>query len=264
MQEYNELNAKRRDRLPAPLWVLLAPDPDEFYRWRVQLDCGCIIEVWTSGKEKLPAERQWSDPVHKAWLPAGQTFCHHDDAPTAPYRDITEWGDRREVAFPADPVEPRHGLDPETWALIRHDEPHTSAFWTVTLACGHVTEVATDVEWKPADGPKRVSAERLRKMIAEFEADPGREGEREHEHEKRMLTEGWPRPAPEHLCYTCPRARSIVAYQRIGWLVPRKPEPKPPKPPSRATLERRLKEAEAETERLREQLTQLDAEGEDQ
>lgn len=56
----------------------------------------------------------------------------------------------------------------------------------------------------------------------------------------------------------CPRARFIVAYQRVGWLVPRKPEPKPPTPPSRASLERWLRQAEAEAGRLRDQLAQLD------
>lgn len=38
---------------------------------------------------------------------------------------------------PADPVEPCHGLDSRTWALIRHDEPHSAASWRATLSCGH-------------------------------------------------------------------------------------------------------------------------------
>jgi hypothetical protein len=72
-----------------------------------------------------------------------------------------------------------------------------------------------------------------------------------------MLAGGWPSPAPEHLCYTCSNARLIVAFQRVGWLVPRKPEPKPPKPPSRASLERRLRQAEAEANQVRRQLAQI-------
>ncbi len=67
------------------------------------------------------------------------------------------------------------------------------------------------------------------------------------------------RPSLKHLCYTCPRARVIVACQRIGWLVPRTPKPKPAKPPSRASLKQRLRKAEAQADKLRRQLAQLDA-----
>ena len=110
------------------------------------------------------------------------------------------------------------------------------------LSCGHVTEVpVSDLGWKPADGPARVSAGRLREMTTEFEElraqQPGTQDLREREHIQRMLAEGWPSPAPEALCYTCPGARVIVACQRIGLLVPRTPEPKPAKPPSQASLQ---------------------------
>lgn len=36
------------------------------------------------------------------------------------------------------------------------------------------------------------------------------------EHTRRMLAQRWPMPRPEVSCYTCPRARSIVAYQPVG------------------------------------------------
>ena len=267
LQEYRDLNAKRRSRIPAPLWPFWAPDPDEYYRWRVQLDCGCITEVLIWGPDRRPDDTQWPDPVCGAWLPARQMLCTHEDSPPAPYREIAAWGDRRELTFPADPAEPPDWAGAETWAVLRHDEPHTSAFWTVTLSCGHVTDVAApDLGWKPADGPSRVSAGRLQEMATEFEElwaeKPDAQPPREREHTQRMLAEGWPSPSPEHLCYTCPRARIIVACQRIGWLVPRPPEPKPPKmpkPPSRASLKRRLRQAEAQVDELRRQLAQLDA-----
>lgn len=265
LREYQDLNAERRSRIPSALWPFWAPDPEQFYRWRVQLECGCTTEVLTPGNETLPDEQQWYDPVHKAWLPAGQVPCSHGDSPPEPYRDIVEWGERREVSFPADPVEPPDWLEAEAWAVIRHDDPHTSAFWTVTLSCGHVTEViAPDLEWKPADGPQRTSAKRLLKMKADFEelwaSDPNAQDEREREHTRRMLADGWPCPRPEHLCNTCCWAQWIVAYQRVGWLVPRKPEPQRPKPPSRKGLQRRLRQAEVEAEQLRKQLAELDEE----
>jgi hypothetical protein len=259
---YQELNSQRRKLIPAVLWQFWAPDPDVYYRWRVQLDCGCITEVMTWGDKDLPAEGRWPDPVSGTRLPAGQVLCRHDDSPPAPYRDIAEWGERREVSFPADPAEPPDWADSETWVVLRHDEPRISAFWKVTLSCGHVTDVVSELAWKPADGPSRVSARRQREMTADFEefwvSDPNRQSDREREHTKRMLTAGWPIPAPEHLCYACTEARVIVAYQRTGWLVPRKPEPKLPKPPSRASLERRLRHAEADAAQLRSQLAQLD------
>ena len=263
LREYQDRNNERRGRITPVLWPFWAPGPEEFFRWRVQLECSCIAEVMTRSENDLPAERRWLDHVHGAALPTGQLLCSHDDSPPSPYREIVKWGNSRERSFPADPVEAQHGLDPHTWALIRRDEPHTAAFWTVTLSCGHVTEVvASDLAWKPADGPKRVDAKRQQEMLAEFNefciSHPDRQGESEREHTKRMLAQGWPAPETERLCYTCPRARFIVAYEHVGWLVPRKPERKPkstpPKPPSRASLKRRLREAEAEAKRLREQL----------
>jgi hypothetical protein len=263
LREYRDLNAERRGRIPAPLWPFWAPDPEEFYRWRVQLDCNCITEVLTSGPDRRPDGAQWPDPVYGARLPAGQILCVHDDSPPASYRQIAAWGERRELTFPADPAEPPDWVNAETWAVIRHDEPHTSAFWTVTLSCGHLTEVAvSNLGWKPADGPGRVSADRLQEMTTEFEdlwaEQPDAQDPRERDHTQRMLADGWPSPSLEHLCYTCPRARAIVACQRIGWLVPRPPEPKPAKPPSRASLQQRLRQAEAQADELRRQLAQLD------
>jgi hypothetical protein len=263
LREYQDFNAKRRSRIPAPLWPFWAPDPDVYYRWRVQLDCNCITEVLTSGLDNSPDSANWPDLVHGVWLPMGQILCVHEDPPPAPYQEIVEWGSRRELTFPADPAEPPDWASAEMWAVMRHDEARTCAFWTVTLACGHVTEVAvSNLGWKPDDGPDRVSNERLREMTAEWEQlwaeQPDAQDSRERGHTQRMLADGWPIPAPEDLCYTCPRARVIVAYQRIGWLVPRPPEPKPARPPSRASLQRQLQQAEAQADELRRKLAQLD------
>ncbi|MFI0734154.1 hypothetical protein ACH4S9_34925 [Streptomyces sp. NPDC021225] len=264
MREFEESNAKLRERLPPTLGALLVPEAGQCYRWRVQLDCGCIDEVLTLGEESLPIDRQWRGPEYER-LQKRQMLCVHDDAPPAQYRDIVEWGERREVTFPADPVEPRGGMDPHTWALIRHDEPHASAFWKVTLACGHITDViAPELQWKPEGGPRLCRAERVEEMTKEFEeycaSTPTALDHREQGHMRRMLSQGWPSPEPECLCYTCPYVRWIVAYQRIGWLIPRATEPKRQQSQttaSRAGLERRLRHAEAEAQRLRSQLAEL-------
>ncbi|WP_433615416.1 hypothetical protein ACQP2P_11515 [Dactylosporangium sp. CA-139114] len=78
-----------------------------------------------------------------------------------------------------------------------------------------------------------------------------------------MIDLGRPEPTPEVTCSSCPRARSIVAYQRVGPLGPLVPPPKPPrgvvkKQPGKSALTRRLREIEAEAARLRAQLDELD------
>jgi hypothetical protein len=83
---------------------------------------------------------------------------------------------------------------------MRHDEPHACAFWTVTLSCGHLTEVAVlNPGWKPADGPERVSAGRLREMTKELQEyraqQPDAQDPRKREHMHRMLADGWPTPS---------------------------------------------------------------------
>lgn len=128
MREYEEFNARRRKRIAAVLWQFWAPDPDQFYRWRVQLDCGCIREVMTTDKTRLPAEQQWRDVVHGAGLPVGQLICAHDEKERGPYQRIVEWGRRREESFPPDSEEPPEWAEPELWAKIRREEPSTSAF----------------------------------------------------------------------------------------------------------------------------------------
>lgn len=257
--------AERRRHVQPVLWPFFAPEPDaETFRWRIQLDCGCVHEVLSSRKDSLPTERKFVDPVHQAWLPPGQIVCCTREGGSSPYREIVEWGERREITFPADPAEPQHGLDAEDWAKMRHDEPHTSAFWKVTLSCGHVSEVATGPEWKPADGPRRPSPERLEKRRGEWReylaalAEKGAQPTDNELHHMRMMEQGWPRPFTETDCSSCLRARPIVAYEAVGPLLAPAPKPKASTPASsRANLERRLRQAEAEARQLREQLDSL-------
>ncbi|MGW6614986.1 hypothetical protein ACWGA0_16195 [Streptomyces erythrochromogenes] len=230
LREYEKFNADRRKGLPPVLWPFLAPDPDRYYRWRVQLDCTCITELMTPGDQTPPSERQWRGLGDGEALPTGQLYCWHDDSGHAPYRTIVGWRERREIAFPADPVEPPEWADAEVWAVIRHDDPHTSAFWRVTLDCGHVEEVvAPTLDWKPDDGPRLADTTRVREMTVEYErlwaSDPTLQPERQREHTRRMLAAGWPRPRSEQLCHTCPHARRIVACQGVGCLVPRDSKP---------------------------------------
>jgi hypothetical protein len=105
---------------------------------------------------------------------------------------------------------------PDVWAVIRHPEPHKSAFWQALLVCGHFADVVTDVEWRPEDGPTYPTPKRLEEMRAEA-ADLDR-------WHKRLLAADWPRPAPFRECYMCSVVRKLVAYEPVDWVAPR---PKP-------------------------------------
>jgi hypothetical protein len=200
LREYQESNAKVRRNIPAVLWDFVAPDPDQFYRWRVQLDCGCIKELLTSDKEKLPTESRYRcDHLYHSQLQPGQVGCFNDEhTRPQPYREIVEWGERREQRFPADPVESRDDdIDQELWAKIRHDAPHTSAFWIVTLSCGHRSEVCTDVDWKPEAGPRHASPERVQEMIEDFEEYWASHPGAEHERERSTTGACWHKVGPD-------------------------------------------------------------------
>jgi hypothetical protein len=85
-------------------------------------------------------------------------------------------------------------------------------------------------------------------VIGDYPGDPDAE-----EYWRRLYAEKHPEPVPFTQCHTCACVRSVVAYERVGWL---KPKPKPFKAVSvpRKTLERRLKKLEAEAAALREEL----------
>lgn len=258
--------ADLRRRLDPVLHFLYVPDPRKLYRWKVELGCGHVTELLTRGIDDFPDERQHHDPVHRGLLNPGEMWCREDPHAEVlrPFAEIAEWLSSEVKEFPAGPVEPPDGWEPDIWAVIRHDEPHRSRFWRVRLACGHEQEhVVTDVEWSAGDDPKRVTAERAEVMRIEMEEYWASEStttaqeELCREHRRKMAELRFPRPEPEQECWTCPHVYAITGYQRIGWLVP---PPKPPKPEKtqRELLEERLAHADAEAARLRQELDALD------
>lgn len=264
LKEFEDAVAELRRRYAPALAALLAPKAEDMYRWRVQLECGCVREVMTRGKDSYPDARSDVDPFTGCSLLPGEYWrgAGHATKTSKPYRDIVEWAHREVKDFPADPEEPEYGLDPETWAAIRHAGPHSSAFWLVKLECGHYRHhVVTDVDWKPEDGPRTVSRARRDEMRRDLEelwaSEAGQAGwpeeGPERDHVRKMLDIWWPRPEPEQECYACARATKVTGYQRIGWLVP------PAKPPATAPTEKeriraQLVKAEAEVRQLRRKL----------
>jgi len=243
-----------------------APAPEDLFRWRVQLDCGCIHELLTFGDDKAPHEHQWRDDVHFNLLPAGQLMCWHEDqSRSVPYRDITEWGERKdESPDPADHPDERDEL-----AVKRAERRRRPPVrWDVTLSCGHTGQVnVEDVDWTPADGPVRrsVSPEELAHENTRLDADlaEGDDGDAHLvemvEHARRWWSDGCPRPGTEALCHACDEARQIVAYEPVGWLVARPGAQAGHAEQTRAAVARRLRAAEREAAELRERLATLDA-----
>jgi hypothetical protein len=253
------------DRRSIALAPYAAPAPEDLFRWRVQLDCGCIHELLVFGDDKAPDEHQWRDDVHFNLLPAGQLMCRHEGQRlSVPYREITRWGTRKDEPSPGE----RPDKGDELAVRRAKRDRRAPARWEVTLSCGHVTEVVVeDGEWTPAVGPVRreVSPERLARENARLDADLAeRQDGDAHlvemvEHTRRWWSDGCPRPATEAICHACDEARQIVAYEPVGWLVTRSAAQGLQAQQTRATLVRRLRAAESEADRLRERLAALDA-----
>lgn len=261
---FREEVAELRRRYKPEFWLLFIPKAEDMYRWRVQLECGCTRELFTRGESRFPDEDSDTDPLTGYRLPSGELRCAADHGPVPKiYRDIVEWIKSDVKEFPVDPEEPKYGMTVEDWAMVRHAEPHSSAFWTVKLACGHVsTSVITEVGWTPEEGPRLVSEERAAEICKEFEAlwsnKPGHQGwpreGSERDHVRKMIELRWPRPEPEQECRACICAKRITGYQRIGWLVSKTLSAPPKLAIDRKKVEAKLAAAEAEVQLLRKQL----------
>lgn len=213
----------------APFWTV---DEDQVFGWRVRLDCGHVADYVTRGDDPAALKgRICLDPEHQATV----------------FRTITEWRDRRLVSDTALWIEG----DPALREKLRGEK----ARWTVTLECGHESDVDMKVDADPAS--PTYADEQYRKRMASLDTkalddDPGWAA-----HGQRMADLGWPQPEPETYCIPCTTAegethRAVVAYRPDGWLIPRQAKTAPKKKqPDRAELERRLREAEAEAEVLR-------------
>lgn len=272
LKEFSEGQQQQRERVPnelRELWELRRPKAEDLFRWRVRLDCGCVKELLIHGDMRSPLDTVWPSSVLIAGdLPHGE-IEHLHTGTTDSYREIVEWGEHRVVDHPADPVEPPDYLsdDPGTWAEIRHPEPRTLAHWSVTLACGHHTEVSVkDLDWRPSNGSVvTLSDEQRHSQLAELDrkkAEGVFEGRNAlYEHMRRLVVAGRPKPSPEQRCFTCGYAHRIVSCEPNGWLVPSAPVKRPKaKAPSRASLKKKLKEAEASARNLRKQLAEMDDE----
>jgi hypothetical protein len=249
----------------APLTTFLAelhyPPPHKVYHWRIQLDCGCIVDRLGHTGEPTWLD-EYSDDYYpggrnKTKLPAGQWLCHNPECPRhrlvgGPVRDITEWISRDDEPYIMEGQE----YEPD---IVVPEKIY--ARWNVALSCGHRdTELVENLDWRPEDGfvprpPPKGKYLGLRTLLKEIAKDADDE-----EYWRRVYAEKHPDPRPFVQCGTCKDVRGVAAYQCVGTLAPEpKPEPPlvPPKP-NRAALERSLKKAEEKAAELRERLRGLD------
>ena len=56
--------------------LFAAPAPEDMFRWRVELDCGCIHELLTFGDGRAPHEHRWRDDLQSATSPSGASGSH--------------------------------------------------------------------------------------------------------------------------------------------------------------------------------------------
>lgn len=236
----------------AVVFELIVPRPENTYQWRIELDCGCIRDVVTASDDAASlmdrSDKYWSWGKEEK-LPPGQWLCMDPNCEDhrsygGPVRDIVEWVKRHDDPYIMEPLE----IDGE----IIHGEKNF-AKWDVVLSCGHRDTELTAPRWKAEDGPahprrKHIGLQQALKEICRTEDDKA--------YWRRVYAEKHPEPVPFRQCNTCANLRSVVAYERVGWVAPR---PKPiapvkPKPRPRKTLERRLEKLEAEAAALREEL----------
>ena len=232
MEDYRQY----RSRLNPVLAPLLVPDPENIYRWRIQYDCGCIEEqLATNDTVEWLLAHSHTDPLSRERLPAGQFLCErsareHKRSPE-PEQLIVGWIDREVKDFPPDPVEPPELWvdDPEMWALMRQNEAHSSVFWTVILACGHVETMVTNLDWVFGQPPHFVTEARAGAMAAELETMPDDDLQAQAD----AFGEGpLSAPGPVATLHVVHVGEIAGGLWRIGWLVP------PPKPPRQRRRQR--------------------------
>ena len=297
VRQYEEMKWRNRGPVESFLFEVHIPKPEDTYQWRIELECGCIRDTVTredtvealmarsSGNYHFsmqkPSQREIDEqrdreveedarakfkgedpPVRPSWpsvhgkerLPAGQwlcEFCPNRPRSNGPVREIVEWFRRRDDLKIMEAFE----HDGETVIPVG-----TYALWDVVLSCGHFTQELTDPKWKLDAGysperPPKGGFRGLKDVLRVVCGDADDEA-----YWRRVHAEKHPKPVPFTQCRTCANIRTVVAYERLGWVAPKPKPPKQspkPKPPSRRSLQSKLGKLEAEAARIRKQLEEL-------
>lgn len=284
LSQYMDHN--RTDIERNPFWY----SPDNWYRWLVRLDCGCITETLTREDIDPPTEHVFSEslgelPIYKT------TWILHP--PRITFKDGTIYpreGPRCALDMYARPVKTcpygfcypagylwcaAHGDVPPMREITEwlhrkqeyhhdnRDKPYSS--WKVRLSCGHCGHASSDVEWSPGM-PHVIDREMIERYESEIlprwrakGADPRmiRETEQQIESNGFLICH----PAMSEDCTKCVYLRRIVEYRMIGRLAdhPVKPAEKPQPTPEEieARKRRRLQRVESDLARLQKEAEKL-------
>jgi hypothetical protein len=247
LREYEERRDKALKELKSDDRVLLRssfPEAELMFRWRIQLGCGDITEVVTLGDHRPPTKVMWS--WARSRLREGAYVCVDHQAKESPYRRVQRYLTRSTLDLKGDKE--------LGW------EPETVGYWVVSLECGHLEKQITPLEWKPEDGHQQTAPndpDEVARRKARIERVKDCLGAAEYTHAIRRIEQGHLEPDPMTTCWVCGCEQPIIAFQRVGWLVPAKPMKKVPAGeipvarPTRAQLEKRLADLEAEVARLK-------------
>lgn len=250
LREYNERRAealaagKREDQA---LIRSSFPNAELMFRWRMQLGCGDIVEILTFGDDRPPTDMTWSwggSPLRR-----GAYTCTTHRSPETPYQAVSRYLTRSTLDLEGD----KH---------LRR-EPETVGYWAVKLECGHLDHQITPLDWKPSDGHRQTEPndpDEVPQRKARMEQIKEHLGVAEYAHAIRQIEQGHLEPDPMTTCWTCQYEQPIVAFQRVGWLVPPavvKGRSGADTPvalrPTRVQLEKRVADLEAEIARLKQQ-----------
>ncbi|GLY96569.1 hypothetical protein [Actinoplanes sp. NBRC 103695] len=247
LREYRQSRAATLDAVDVGERDLMAasiPEAELMFRWRIQLDCGDIVELLTCGTERVPSAMSWSwagSPMRE-----GTYGCGGHRAAETPYQQVRRYLRRSTLHLEADEKLERG--------------PETVGYWTVELACGHREHQITPLRWHPRDGHRQTQPNDPREVAerkSRLEAIKDSVGALDYEHWILQIEQGRLEPDPMTTCETCSYEQPIIAFQRIGWLVPptaAEASPAPnqaPPQPTRSELEHRVAVLEAELARLK-------------
>ncbi|MBG0565385.1 hypothetical protein [Actinoplanes aureus] len=220
------------------------PEAELMFRWRLQLACGDLVEVLTLGDVRPPTVIAW--PWAGSRLREGTYACTDHRAQEAPYRRVYRYLTRATMELTGDEHLKRG--------------PETVGYWTVELECGHLDNQVTALDWHPRDGHRQTQpndATEVAQRKSRVAQIKDCLGALEYAHALRQIEQGYLEPDPQTTCRLCTYEQPIIAFQRVGWLVP---APKPAMTaavkqrtgvrPARAQLEQRVAELEAQIAHL--------------
>jgi hypothetical protein len=264
--------------------------PENWYRWLVLLDCGCVTEVLTR-EDQAPPTEHLSDGTSLGKLPVyKKTWVLHPPAVTLTNGRVYPH-DGPKCVLDTDPGKPCPGgfCYPKghlwcaahggklPWREITEwlhrgrtrqftDPPRPYSPWTVKLSCGHCAHTHSDLEWSPGIPPNpdtanlKAAEETLTTRRHEADDDLRQFFEEQIKHKGFLVSS----PPMSGQCNKCAYLRRIVDYRMIGRLASHPAPARQPRTRPRPTPEetearnlRRLKKIESDLQRLHAEADEL-------